>query len=74
MDTKFNVIEKVLKINVPEGYEIDKEKSTFNNIVFKKLPLQKIVSIKWNKNYNGVEIHADGEHFVVDGRPSYIMN
>ena len=27
---------KELKIQVPEGYEIDKEKSTFENIVFKK--------------------------------------
>lgn len=27
---------KELKINVPEGYEIDKDKSTFENIVFKK--------------------------------------
>lgn len=27
---------KELKINVPEGYEIDKEKSTLENIVFKK--------------------------------------
>jgi len=27
---------KELKINVPEGYEIDKYKSTFENIVFKK--------------------------------------
>lgn len=26
---------KELKINAPEGYEIDKEKSTFENIVFK---------------------------------------
>jgi len=25
-----------MKINLPEGYEIDKEKSTFENIVFKK--------------------------------------
>ena len=29
--------EKKLKINVPEGYEIDKEKSTFEEIVFKKV-------------------------------------
>lgn len=32
---------KELKINVPEGYEIDEDKSTFENIVFKekiKLP------------------------------------
>jgi hypothetical protein len=27
---------KELKINVPDGYEIDKDKSTFENIVFKK--------------------------------------
>ena len=28
--------EKSLRIQVPEGYEIDKEKSTFENIVFKQ--------------------------------------
>ena len=67
-------MEKTLKINVPEGYEIDKEKSTFDNIVFKKLPLQEMVSIKWNNWYNGVEIKADGEYFVVAGKPSYTMN
>ena len=27
---------KELKIEVPQGYEIDKEKSTFEKIVFKK--------------------------------------
>lgn len=27
---------KQLKIEVPEGYEIDREKSTFENIIFKK--------------------------------------
>lgn len=36
--------EKKLKINIPEGYEIDKEKSTFEEIVFKKIedPLAKL--------------------------------
>lgn len=29
-------MEKELKIEIPEGYEIDKEKSTFEKIVFKK--------------------------------------
>ena len=29
---------KELKIEVPEGYEIDKEKSTFEKIIFKKIP------------------------------------
>ena len=35
---------KKLKINIPEGYEIDKEKSTFEEIVFKKVedPLAKL--------------------------------
>lgn len=28
---------KELKIEIPQGYEIDKEKSTFENIVFKKV-------------------------------------
>ena len=27
---------KEIKIQVPEGYEVDNEKSTFENIVFKK--------------------------------------
>ena len=35
---------KKLKINIPEGYEIDKENSTFEEIVFKKVedPLAKL--------------------------------
>ena len=32
-----NPIIRKLKINIPEGYEIDKEKSTFEEIVFKKV-------------------------------------
>lgn len=36
--------EKKLKISIPKGYEIDKEKSTFEEIVFKKVedPLAKL--------------------------------
>lgn len=30
-------MEKELKIEIPQGYEIDKEKSTFEKIVFKKI-------------------------------------
>mgnify|MGYP003597795861 CR=1 FL=1 len=30
-------MEKTIKITPPEGYEVDKEKSTFEEIVFKKL-------------------------------------
>jgi hypothetical protein len=61
---------KILKIKVPNGYKIYKEKSTYEYIVFKKVD---DVVIKWNKNYNGVEIKSDGEHFVLDSNPSYIM-
>ena len=31
-------MEKELKIEVPQGYEIDRQKSTFDKIVFKKIP------------------------------------
>lgn len=62
---------KTLKIEIPNGYEIDKENSTFENIVFKKVD---DVIIKWNQKYNGVEIKADGEHFMLDANPSYYMN
>ena len=41
-----------LKINVPEGYEIDREKSTFEEIVFKKK-----VEKKW----------VDDDYAVVEG-------
>ena len=42
--------EKKLKINIPEGYEIDKEKSTFEEIVFKKVedPFSKLPKT-WEK-------------------------
>ena len=33
----FNMDTKKLKINIPEGYEIDRENSTFEEIVFKKV-------------------------------------
>lgn len=36
---------KSLKINVPEGFEVDKEKSTFEEIVFK--PIVKELPKKW---------------------------
>ena len=31
---------KELKIEVPEGYEVDKEKSTFEKIIFKKIEIK----------------------------------
>lgn len=31
-------MEKELKIEVPQGYEVDRQKSTFEKIIFKKIP------------------------------------
>lgn len=60
---------KTLKIDVPNGYEIDKEKSTFENIVFKK---KDKVIIQWERRHCGVEIKDDGEHFIVGAyQPSF---
>lgn len=48
--------EKKLKINIPEGYEIDKEKSTFEEIVFKKAedPFSKLPKT-WEEYYKQTE-------------------
>ena len=40
-------MEKTIKITPPEGYEVDKEKSTFNEIVFKKL--EPNLPMSWEK-------------------------
>lgn len=40
---------KTLKIEVPTGYEIDREKSTFENIVFKKLPEKDVLPETWEE-------------------------
>lgn len=46
---------KKLKINIPEGYEVDKEKSTFEEIVFKKVnPLSKLPKT-WKEYCNCVK-------------------
>lgn len=41
-----------MKINIPEGYEVDKEKSTFEEIVFKKVkdPFSKLPKT-WEEYY-----------------------
>ena len=56
-------MEKTLKITPPEGYEIDREKSTLDNIVFKKTD---DIIIKWNSALMGVEIKDEGEHFFLN--------
>lgn len=66
---KYNLIksnkmeQKQLKINVPEGYEIDKENSTFENIAFK--PIKEVliyedVAIDLFYGVSGYYISTDG--------------
>ena len=52
---------KELKIQVPEGYEIDKEKSTFEKIVFKKV--ERELPKKWEDlgGVNGFYINAQSD-------------
>lgn len=51
--------EKKLKINIPEGYEIDKEKSTFEEIVFKKVedPFSKLPKT-WEEYYKRTKCYT----------------
>ena len=48
---KGNMNEKSVKINIPEGYEIDKKKSTFENIVFKERKVRKWDDLKELRGY-----------------------
>lgn len=42
-------MQKEIKIQIPEGYEIDTEKSTFTKIIFKK-------SLSWPKNWEDLKV------------------
>ena len=61
---------KELKINIPEGYEIDKENSTFEKIVFKKK--QNYVTIRprsWEEyceNTKRVGFYIDGDSDIME--------
>ena len=69
--------EKKLKINIPKGYEIDREKSTFEEIVFKKVedPLAKLPKTweeyckrtKGYTSYYGDPIEDDTHETKFDG-------
>lgn len=61
---------KIFKIETPEGYEIDKENSTLENIVFKKV---NDFIINWNQELFGVEIKDNENHFVISAQPSMVM-
>lgn len=63
---------KEVKIEIPEGYEIDKEKSSFEKIVFKK----KVEVNCWEdlKNIAGVYIDINSYLFSVDNTPPLSRN
>ena len=62
---------KMFKIEIPEGYEIDKENSTFESIVFKKV---NDFIIRWNQELFGVEIKDNENHFVISAQPNMVMD
>jgi hypothetical protein len=53
---------KTLKINVPYGYEIDKEKSTFENIVFKEI--KKELPNSWEELETLKGFYVDGDSYL----------
>lgn len=67
-------MEKNLKINIPDGYEIDEEKSSFSNIVFKLKPTisahEKMLEI-W-RSCNVVKYsHDNCRTYCKDGLPMF---
>ena len=72
-------MEKEIKIQVPEGYEIDKEKSTFEKIVFKKKE-EKVNSWKDLEKISGYAITTENniEHWsgldVIEENKNVFLN
>ena len=70
-------MEKTIKITPPEGYEVDKEKSTFDKIVFKKL--ESNLPMSWEElgevegyfiyEHSGINVHP-----VIDKAVAYNRN
>lgn len=60
---------KQIKINIPEGYEIDKENSTFECIRFKPKP-----QVYWSDEHKAVVVEDGDISFMIDTTPSYAMS
>jgi hypothetical protein len=63
---------KTLKINVPEGYEIDKEQSTFENIVFKEIKNE--LPKSWEDLENLKGFYVDGSSDIFESKNSRAIN
>ena len=59
-------MEKTLKITPPEGYEVDKEKSTFSEIIFKKIEPNLPMSWEELGVVKGYFIYQNNVHSVID--------
>lgn len=55
---------KHLKIEIPNGYEIDKEKSTFETIVFKEI--KPLLPTSWDKLNDIAGYYVDSSSIVVE--------
>lgn len=60
---------KQIKINIPEGYEIDKENSTFECIRFKPKP-----QVYWSDEHKAVVVKDGDISFMIDTAPSYAIS
>jgi hypothetical protein len=74
--------EKRISITPPEGYEIDKEKSTFTEIIFKKKEQQQNLVYWWKKYVNTIgtivsrswfESHLLGDKAWIYQTPWFIL-
>ena len=58
-------MEKELKIDVPQGYEIDRQKSTFEKIVFKKIPEKPKTWEDYCSLMEGKTIHYPDYYYII---------
>lgn len=56
---------KEIKIEVPQGYEIDEEKSTFEKIVFKKIPENPKTWEEYCSLMKGKTIHYPDYYYII---------
>ena len=58
-------MEKELKIEVPQGYEIDRQKSTFEKIIFKKIPENPKTWEEYCSLMEGKTIHYPDYYYII---------
>jgi hypothetical protein len=62
------------EIILPDGWVVDKIEN--NKIILKEesVAYEESKYVKWNKEKNGIEIKADGEHFIISNMPTTITS